>query len=126
MQVAVLLMRRGPIAQALGRKLNESPDTTSLHEPDYARAAGTIACSGAGVALIEVGETSDYGARHCLDLCRRLRKCAPCCKLVLMCPEQDEAGVCQMIQAKKGGQIDDFVFYDASLDYLSSKLLSML
>lgn len=42
-----------------------------------------------------------------------------------MCPEQDEKSIKQVVDAKGKKQIDDFVFYDVTTDYLASKLLSI-
>lgn len=126
MQTIMLIMRRRPVAQAFMKKLAGSTDASIVCESDYTRAEHSIRKNNARAALVEVTEAGDYDAVHCLALCDRLRKNAPDCKLVLLCPEQDEPGVFQAVKAKKDGRIDDFVFYDASLDYLASKLLSML
>lgn len=42
-----------------------------------------------------------------------------------MCPEQDEKIIKQVVDAKRQKQIDDFVFYDVTIDYLASKLTSI-
>lgn len=124
MQSIVLVMGRKPIAQCLMKRLG--PDIQCAFESEYDKASAAIHSRHAGVALIEVGETGDYDTARCLMLCREIRKDAPGCKLVLMCPEQNRASVAAAVRAKKDRRIDDFVFYDASLDYLISKLLSML
>ncbi|MDL2218257.1 hypothetical protein LJC27_06320 [Christensenellaceae bacterium OttesenSCG-928-M15] len=126
MQTIVLIMRREPIAQAFIKRLLDNADIAVIHAPDYGRADRIIHEHSAGAALVEVGETSGYDTAHCLALCKRLRDVAPQCKLILMCPEQNGASVQEAVKAKKDRRIDDFVFYDASLDYLTSKLLSML
>lgn len=126
MQTIVLMMRRKPAAQGLIRKLRDSGESLRLAcEPDYARACEAIRAHAAGVALIEIAECGEYNAAYCLALCARLRRQAPGCKLLLMCPEQDTAAVSQAVQAKRDGRIDDFVFYDSTIEYLASKLLSL-
>ncbi|MDL2214259.1 hypothetical protein LJB76_01710 [Clostridia bacterium OttesenSCG-928-O13] len=125
MQTIVLVMRRRPVAQGLMLRLEAEPGLTAIFEPDYANADVAIRSHGAGITLIEACESGDYDTSHCLVLCARLRKKTPGCKLLLMCPEQDKGSVSQAVQAKRDGCIDDFVFYDSTTDYLTSKLLSM-
>lgn len=125
MQTILLMMRRRPIAQDFMEKFKDHPDVHIAYEPNY-ETADAVHSQDGGVALIEVGETGGYDAAFCLALCKRLREKAPAYKLILLCPEQDEASVSQAVSAKRDGRIDDFVFYDASLAYLTSKLLSML
>jgi len=43
-----------------------------------------------------------------------------------MCPEQDKKSVDACVEAKKTGKIEDYVFYDTSPEYLTSKLEAML
>lgn len=126
MQTIVLIMRRRPVAQAFMDRLAGNTDISVACEREYARAERVIFEHNARVALIEVAESGEYGAAYCMALCERLRAAAPTCKLVLLCPEQNEPGVLQAVRAKRDGRIDDFVFYDASLEYVASKLLSML
>ena len=80
---------------------------------------------GAKCALIEVAENEEYGMDYCLALCGWLQKETPECKLLLMCPESDTECVEAAIAAKRSNQISDFIFYDTSLEYLVSKLLSL-
>ena len=44
---------------------------------------------------------------------------------MLMCPEGQAEAVHRAIEAKRKGEIDDFVFYDVSLDYLAASLQSL-
>ncbi|MDL2259087.1 hypothetical protein LJC42_08075 [Eubacteriales bacterium OttesenSCG-928-K08] len=126
MQTIVLIMRRKPVAQAFIKGLMENFAGPIIHEADYSLASFVVLENNASAALIEIGETSGYDAAHCISLCELLRNSAPSCKLFLMCPEQNESGVLEVVRAKKDGKIDDFVFYDTTLDYTISKLLSML
>ena len=126
MQTTVLIMRRRSIAQGLAQKLRDDPNIHLVFEPSYLRAQAVVRSRAANAALIEVAES---GGHHrisdCLALCARLREEAPGCKLLLMCPERDEAVVARAVEAKRTGRIDDFVFYDSTIDYLASKLLAM-
>ena len=42
-----------------------------------------------------------------------------------MCPEGQTEVVNRAIAAKRKGEIDDFVFYDVSLDYLAASLQAL-
>lgn len=92
-------------------------------ESDYSKAVHIISTSHADAVLIEIAETGEYDASYCLALCAGLQTGS--CKLLLLCPEQDEPDVAAVVDAKQKGVIEDFVFYDASIDYLVSKLLAI-
>jgi hypothetical protein len=118
-------MHRKAIVQGLMDRLRDSPDVRLIDELDYQNANKAIRRYGAKGALIEAAESGQYGMIYCLTLCKQLRKQTPECKLLLMCPEQDEQSVKLVVDAKWEKQIDDFVFYDVTLDYLASKLISI-
>ncbi|HZJ98610.1 MAG TPA: hypothetical protein VFC79_01305 [Tissierellaceae bacterium] len=121
----VLLMQREAIAQALMMKLRDSPSISLIYESDYNYAEIAINSTNAKAVLIEVVESGPYDIGYCLKLCKEIRKNIPRCKLILMCPEQDEKSVRQVVGAKAENKIDDFVFYDVTIDYLASKLMSI-
>ena len=123
MQTIALIMLRQPVAQWLTKKLLAS-DVRVLHYSDYSNAAGAVRADGADTALVEIAESGEYDASYCLALCSRLREAAPGCRLLTLCPEHDEAGVLAVVEARQKGLIEDFLFYDASIEYLTSKLLS--
>jgi len=96
------------------------------YEPDYSQADICVKQNNAKVALIEAAETGIHDVAQCLKICATLRKETENCKLILMCPDQDEEAVAQTVSAKQEGRIDDFVFYEASFEYLTSKIMTML
>ncbi len=122
MRTIVLVMLRKPVAQGIIQKLHNNPSIRLLHESDYNNAHNAIRENAAEVALVEIAETGEYTADYCLALCAKLR--ASNCKLLLLCPEQDEGSVAMAVEAKQAGYIEDFIFYDASIEYLTSKLLA--
>lgn len=121
----ILIMHRKAIAQALMLELRGHPDIRLIYESDYHNAQTAIDGRNAKATIIEVAESGPYDMDYCLTLCKKLRKQTPECKLLLMCSEQDEKSVKQVIDAKGKKQIDDFVFYDVTIDYLASKLISL-
>ena len=124
MQTIILAMQRRPVAQVLISKMHENPGIQVVYEPEYDSLATDAADYGADAVLIEVSETGIYDAGYCLALCLRLRMEAPACRLLLLCPEQDEASVSAAVEAARSGLIDDFLFYDASIDFITAKLLT--
>ena len=100
----LLIMRRASLAQGLMAKVRDTPGLQLCYEPDYANADVAIRSHLATGALLEV---------------------TPHCRLMLMCPEGQAETVHRAIEAKRRGEIDDFVFYDVSLDYLAACLQSL-
>ena len=124
MEQIVLVMKRKTLAEGFMRKMADRPAAFHL-EQDYRCAAATIRRTAASAALIEAGEDGETGAAYCLTLCALLREEAPACKLLLLCSERNHADIRMAVAAKLDKTIDDFVFYDAGMEYLCSKLLSM-
>ena len=125
MPVVILIMKRKPVAQGFMNSLQDSPDIHLVYEPYYHKTDFIIHKHNAKAALIEVSETGPYDIAYCLALCKEIRENTPNVKLILMCSEQDEKTIKLVIEAKGKKEIDDFVFFDVSTDYLTSKLISI-
>lgn len=125
MPIILLIMHREVIAQGLMGGLQDSPDFHFIYEPDYDHANLAVQRYEANVALIEAAESGLYDIDCCLTLCKGLRKDAPRCKLLMMCSEDNDHNVKLVVEAKGKKIIDDFVFYDVTMDYLVSKLASI-
>jgi len=121
-----LIVWRKSIAQGLVHRLRDDPNLHLIFEPSHSLAQNAARSRNADAALIEVAESGEEnGISDCLALCARLREEAPQCKLLLMCPERNRDDVSRAVEAKRLSRIDDFVFYDSSIDYVVSKLLAM-
>ena len=118
-------MNRKAIAQEFMTKLEHISDINITYENNYDKAIAAISSNGSKVALIEVAESGQYNLSYCLKLCTELKIEMPSCKLLLMCSENDEDIVKQVINSKGLKVIDDFIFYDVSINYLESKLRSI-
>ena len=125
LKTVLLIMRRASLAQGLMAKARDDPGLRLCYEPDYDRADTAIRSHQATGALLEVAEDGRQDMGYCLSLCARLREITPHCRLMLMCPEGQTEAVHRAIEAKRKGEIDDFVFYDVSLDYLAASLQSL-
>ena len=125
LKTVLLIMRRASLAQGLMAKARDDPGLRLWYEPNYANADAAIRSHRAAGALLEVAEDGRQDIGFCLSLCARLREITPHCRLMLMCPEGQTEAVHRAIEAKRKGEIDDFVFYDVSLDYLAASLQSL-
>ena len=125
MQMVVLIMKRKPVAQGFMHSLQYNTDIRLIYEPYYHKASLAIYNYNAKAALIEVAEAGPYDIGYCLALCKELKDSVPECKLILICSEQDENTIKLVVDAKVKKEIDDFVFFDVTIDYLISKLRSI-
>lgn len=125
LKTVLLIMRRASLAQGLMTKVRDIPGIQLCYEPDYANADVAIRSHLAAGALLEVAEDGTQDMDFCLALCAWLREVAPYCHIMLMCPEGQAETVHRAIEAKRKGEIDDFVFYDVSLDYLAASLQTL-
>jgi len=78
------------------------------------------------LALVEIPERQGDPAQEALDVCKDIREVCPGCKVMLMCPEKDNKCIEVCVEEKKKGEIEDFVFYDTTPEYLAKKLEAML
>ena len=118
-------MHRASLSQGLMAKVRDIPGIQLHYEPNYANADKSIRGHSAAGALLEVSEDNVHDIDSCLTLCAWLREVTPHCRLMLMCPEGQTEVIRRAIEAKRTGLIDDFVFYDVSLDYLVASLQSL-
>ena len=125
LKTVILIMQRASLAQGLIAKVHNNSDIMLCYEPNYNNANETIDNIHANGALLEVSEDGKHDINYCLALCTGLRKTHPECHLMLMCPEGQIETIHRAIEAKRKGDINDFVFYNASLDYLIACLQSL-
>jgi DNA-binding NarL/FixJ family response regulator len=120
MQKIILAMRRKPAAEELIRKLRERCGCLVVCESDHEKAEDCIRSGGADTVLIEISETGKYDFDYCMALCSRIKE--PNRKIFILCSEQDEPSVSAVITAKRQGLINDFIFFDVSVEYIISKI----
>jgi len=77
------------------------------------------------VAVVDVADRTAEAFDAALALCGTLRAEVPDCRLVLMLSQEDAAGQKRAIEAKRNAEVDDFIFHDATLDYLLAKLVAI-
>ena len=82
---------------------------------------GTV--EGADIVLME----ACYGAGASPDEClKKVKSLGPACRVVLLCDENSAPEVARrVVQAKKDGLIDDFVYSSVSETYLTAMLSAL-
>ena len=74
------------------------------------------------IAVIEMISGTQPDIDAVLSLCENLRRAVPACRILLFVARDDSASRRAAMKAMKRKVIDDFVFYDESLQYLLAKL----
>lgn len=102
-------------------KAKEEADFQLIPMLGYKQAALDAEVLGADIAIVD----GNHEIGTALYLCGQLRTAVPGCKLLFLVGQQSRADSEIAVAAKRIGRIDDFLFYDSSLEYLIAKLLSM-
>lgn len=125
MQKVLLVMARKMLAQSFVRSMIGDNRFDFVVETNYDKALLTATSCSPHTAVVEIAESGEQPELIALNVCRQLRDFKPGCKLLLLCPESSEAAKDAAVSAKKDGSVDDFIFYDSSVEYLLKKLESM-
>jgi len=73
-------------------------------------------------AVIDITNNASKNFENMLRFCEELRKNIPGCHILLLVSQEDRGDCKMVIEAVKNKTADDYVFYDASLEYLLAKL----
>jgi hypothetical protein len=76
------------------------------------------------VAVIDQIDSTAERMVAALRVCAQIRSSVPSCRLILLLPQENAAGRDMAVEAKRSGNIDDFVFQDTSVEYLLAKLVA--
>ena len=80
----------------------------------------------ADILLMEAAFNVGATLADCLKEVRHLRETCPKCKVILLCDENSAPEVARkVVQAKKDGLIDDFVYSSVSESYLTAMLYAI-
>jgi len=124
-KVVMLVLGRKVIADLLIKSIGKRANMEVFGMYDYKNAGVTALSRKPYLALVEIPEKHGFPAFDTLSVCGEIKEASEGCKIVLLCPEQDKESVDICIDAKKRNEIEDFLFYDSSVDYLASKLESL-
>lgn len=104
--------------------------TRSLHQSFIVSTVGTVrgiaqkcAQNLTDALIVEVAYGTDTSIDDCLQEAGLLRNLYPQCRVILLCDDNSAPEIArQVAQAKKNGQIDDFVYSSVSESYLTALL----
>jgi DNA-binding NarL/FixJ family response regulator len=118
----MLMLCRRVIADLLISSIGKNSDIEAFGIYDYENAEYAALSKLPKIALVEIPERIGTPAQDTLNVCGLIKESSPGCKIVLLCPEQDKESVKICIKAKKVNEIEDYLFYESSVDYLVSKI----
>ena len=121
----MLILCRKVIAKLLIEHITNNTRLEVFGVYEFNRARNMAKIHRPAVALVEIPERHGDPALDALDVCADIKEVSPNCKVMLMCPEQDVQSVEACVEAKKSGKIEDYIFYDSSPEYLTSKLKAL-
>lgn len=114
-------------AQSLAPQIRNNPDLG--YEPFLLLNLGQAALDAEVLkidfAVIDTIAETAKEIEMVLDLCKELRKAAVGCRILLLVSQDSREGCDLAMKSLKDKIIDDFVFYDESLEYLLAKLSSL-
>ena len=124
-KIVMLVLCRKVISGLLIEAIRNRTDMDAFGLYEFNKAKGIAVTRQPRIALVEIPENRGHPAKEALDVCEDIQEASPGCKIILICPENDEESVSACIEAVKEGKISDYLFYDLSVDYLVSKLISL-
>ena len=77
------------------------------------------------IAVVEMAAGTAKEAAAISSLCEALRNAVPNCRILILTPPDNQAGRDAAISATRLGCADDYIFFDSTIDYLFTKLLSL-
>jgi response regulator RpfG family c-di-GMP phosphodiesterase len=122
----MLVLCRKVISGLLIEAIQKRTEITAFGVYEFNKAKNMAMVRQPKIALVEIPERHGTPAQDALDICEEIKEVSPGCKVMLICPENDEESVRACLKAVKERKINDFLFYDSSVDYLVAKLESLL
>ena len=122
MTTVLLIMYRQLMSDALIRSLSGSLKFKFYRDQSYRQAVIATQTYNPDITLVEIPENKAYQPEDYLIICDDVKSVRPECKLMLMCPENSDESRQAAVEAMRSGRIDDFIYYNVSMDYLESKL----
>ena len=113
------------MSDAVKRSLSGNPDFELFLNQDYKNVKDYVLTYKPDITLVEIPESKAYHPKEYLEICAEVRETAPQCKLLLMCPENSDESKRAAVESMHSGIIEDFIFYDVSIEYLATKLKAL-
>ena len=115
-------MYRQIISDGMKSALTKRPEIQVYAEHIYENAIHAVNTYKPDAVMLEIPESKAMLPENYLQILDEIRKVYPRCKFMLMCPDSSEVSKRAMVEAMCAGRIDDYVFYNVTMDYLLSKL----
>lgn len=110
MKKVLLVMHRIMIAELLKKELSRSDRFDVSVECDINGALLLEAQKGSDIIILELPERQKQRATEYLAYCEKFKELHNHQKILVICPETDLDACEAVIEAKRSGRIDDFVF----------------
>lgn len=121
----LLIMQRKILSDSLIEYAKSKALFDMQAEQSYATAALTAEAYVPAIVMLEIPESGPWkSAEKCLTICDMMKRQSASCKCIILCPEGNSDSCAAVITAKIENRIDDFLYYEASINYLFSKLES--
>lgn len=125
MKRILLLMYRKLLADGLIHDLQQTMQYQIMSESRYQNAEIAADTWNPDVTILEIPESRETDCAKLLFLCDRMKQQHSQNRILVLCPEKVPEICEQVIQAFRQERIDDFVFYDTSMQYLMAKLRAL-
>ena len=125
-KIVILVLCRKVIAKLFIEHITNNTQMEALGVYKFSEVRNIAMVHNPTLALVEIPERHGDSVQEAFDVCGNIKEACPNCKIMLMCPEQDKKSVDACVEAKKKGKIEDYVFYDTSPEYLTSKLKALV
>ncbi len=119
------MLRRRSLGEGLAHIFEKAGIGRPGMETQYENLLASVKSRAPKAILLEVPESGTPDIHDCLKLADEIKEASPSCKILLMCSELDEVAVKHAILARKEARVDDFVFYDTSVEYLKASLSAL-
>jgi len=125
-KTVILALCRKLISNLIKETIEKRPGMEVIAGDGYKYADVIAETHKPNIALVEMPERDGTPDPDILKICGEIKAGSPGCMVILICPEKDSDRVNECVEAKKRGYIDEFLFFDATSDYLISKIEALI
>lgn len=122
MKTVLFISSNKVLGQGLSAAIQAKPELDFLWaaQLNYPQAVVGIDIFHADVVILDIADQEDMG--QSVKICQSIRQERQDIKILLLVRPEQSTVCSQVVETKNAGLIDDFVFYDSSLNYLLAKL----
>lgn len=122
MKTVLFISSNKVLGQGLSAAIHAKPELDFLWAAQlhYPQAVVGVDIFHADVVILDIVDQEDMG--QSVKICQSIRQERQDIKILLLVRPEQSTVCSQVVETKNAGLIDDFVFYDSSLNYLLAKL----